>query len=30
YRIAGLAVEGRGKGEGPGEEPPVDVKGLLP
>jgi NADH-quinone oxidoreductase subunit I len=30
YREAGLAVEGKGKGEGPGEEAPVDVKGLLP
>ena len=30
YREAGLAVGGRGKGEGENEEPPVDVKGLLP
>jgi len=30
YRTAGLAVGGKGKGEGTNEEPPVDVKGLLP
>jgi NADH-quinone oxidoreductase subunit I len=30
YREAGLAVEDKGKGEGPNENPPVDVKSLLP
>ena len=30
YRVAGLAVGGKGKGEAEDEEPPVDVKGLLP
>ncbi len=30
YRHAGLAIEGKGKGEGIDEEPPVDVKDLLP
>jgi len=30
YRISGAAVEGKGKGEGMDEEPPVDVKSLLP
>jgi NADH-quinone oxidoreductase subunit I len=30
YRIAGLAVGVKGKGEGQDEEPPVDVKALLP
>jgi NADH-quinone oxidoreductase subunit I len=30
YREAGLAWEGKGKGEGPNEEPPVDVKSLMP
>lgn len=30
YRVAGLAVGGKGKGEAENEEPPVDVKSLLP
>ncbi|MEN6615493.1 MAG: NADH-quinone oxidoreductase subunit NuoI [Syntrophorhabdus sp.] len=30
YRIAGLAVKGKAKGEGDEELPPVDVKTLLP
>src|SRR5512139_4061645 len=30
YSVAGLAVGGRDKGEGENEEPPVDVKSLLP
>jgi NADH-quinone oxidoreductase subunit I len=30
YRVSGLAVEGKGKGEAENEEPPVDVRSLLP
>jgi NADH-quinone oxidoreductase subunit I len=30
YKVAGIAVGGRGKGEGTEEEPPVDIKSLLP
>jgi NADH-quinone oxidoreductase subunit I len=30
YRVAGLAVSGKDKGEAKNEEPPVDVRSLLP
>lgn len=30
YKVAGLAIEGKGKGEAENEEKPVDVKSLLP
>ena len=30
YRVAGLAIAGKKKGEAEGEAPPVDVKSLLP
>jgi len=30
YRVAGLKIKGKDKGEGLNEEPPVDVKELLP
>jgi NADH-quinone oxidoreductase subunit I len=30
YRVAGLKIPGKDKGEGPHERPPVDVKSLLP
>lgn len=30
YRVAGLSIEGKDKGEAEGEEPPVDVRTLLP
>ena len=30
YRVSGVAIEGKGRGEGMDEEPPVDVKSLLP
>lgn len=30
YRVAGVAVGGKDKGEGAGEDPPVDVKSLMP
>jgi len=30
YRVAGLAVKGKDKGEAKNESPPVDVKSLLP
>jgi NADH-quinone oxidoreductase subunit I len=30
YRVAGVAIKGKGKGEGHKEQPPVDVRGLLP
>ena len=30
YRVAGLAIEGKDKGEADNEDPPVDVRGLLP
>jgi NADH-quinone oxidoreductase subunit I len=30
YRVSGLALEGKGKGEGLNEEPPTDILSLLP
>jgi NADH-quinone oxidoreductase subunit I len=30
YRVAGLAIEGKDKGEAESERPPVDVKSLMP
>jgi NADH-quinone oxidoreductase subunit I len=30
YRVAGLAIGGKGKGEAEREQPPVDVRSLLP
>jgi NADH-quinone oxidoreductase subunit I len=30
YRVAGLAVRGKDKGEAENESPPVDVRGLMP
>ena len=30
YKVAGLGIKGKAKGEGENEEPPVDVKSLLP
>lgn len=30
YRLSGVAIPGKDKGEAEGEEPPVDIKGLLP
>jgi NADH-quinone oxidoreductase subunit I len=30
YRIAGMAVGGKDKGEAENEEPPVDIRGLMP
>jgi NADH-quinone oxidoreductase subunit I len=30
YRVAGLAIGGKGKGEAENEAPPVDLKSLLP
>ncbi len=30
YKVAGIEIGSRGKGEGAGERPPVDVKSLLP
>ena len=30
YRVAGVAVGGKGKGQAENEEPPVDIRGLLP
>lgn len=30
YRVAGVAISGKGKGEAEGEEPPVDIRSLLP
>jgi NADH-quinone oxidoreductase subunit I len=30
YRVAGLAIKGKDKGEGQKEDPPVDVKNLMP
>ena len=30
YRVAGLAIGGKGKGEAEHEEAPVDVRGLMP
>jgi NADH-quinone oxidoreductase subunit I len=30
YRVAGLAIRGKGKGEAENEEPPIDVRSLMP
>ena len=30
YRVAGLAIGGKDKGEAENEEPPLDVRGLMP
>jgi NADH-quinone oxidoreductase subunit I len=30
YRVAGLAIAGKGKGEAAREEPPADIRGLMP
>jgi NADH-quinone oxidoreductase subunit I len=30
YRVAGLAISGKDKGEAENESPPVDVRSLLP
>jgi NADH-quinone oxidoreductase subunit I len=30
YRVAGLSIGGKDKGEGENEEPPVDPRGLMP
>ena len=30
YRVAGMAIEGKDKGEAANEAPPVDVRSLLP
>jgi NADH-quinone oxidoreductase subunit I len=30
YRVAGLAIKGKGKGEAENEKPPVDVRSLMP
>jgi NADH-quinone oxidoreductase subunit I len=30
YRVAGLAIGGKDKGEGENEQPPVDVRSLMP
>ena len=30
YKVAGLAIDGKGKGEAENEKPPVDVRGLMP
>jgi NADH-quinone oxidoreductase subunit I len=30
YRVAGMSISGKEKGEGENEEPPVDVKSLMP
>jgi len=30
YRVAGLAIGGKDKGEAENEEPPVDVRSLMP
>jgi NADH-quinone oxidoreductase subunit I len=30
YKVAGIEIDGRGKGEGGTEKPPVDVKSLIP
>jgi NADH-quinone oxidoreductase subunit I len=30
YKVAGVAIGGKGKGDAENESPPVDVKGLLP
>ena len=30
YRVAGMSIQGKDKGEAEQEEPPVDIKSLLP
>jgi len=30
YRVAGLAIGGKDKGQAENEEPPVDVRSLMP
>jgi NADH-quinone oxidoreductase subunit I len=30
YRMAGMAIDGKDKGQGDGEDPPIDVRGLMP
>jgi len=30
YRVAGVAIKGKGKGESENEAPPLDIRGLLP
>ena len=30
YRVAGLSIKGKGKGDGSNEEKPVDPKSLMP
>ncbi len=30
YNVAGLSIKGKDKGEAENEEPPVDVRGLMP
>jgi NADH-quinone oxidoreductase subunit I len=30
YRVAGLSIHGKGKGESENEEPPADLKSILP
>ena len=30
YRVAGLAVRGKAKGEAENEQPPVDIRTLMP
>jgi NADH-quinone oxidoreductase subunit I len=30
YRVAGVSIGGKGKGEGPGESAPVDTRDLMP
>ena len=30
YKVAGLSIQGKGKGESEQEEPPVDVKSVMP
>lgn len=30
YRVAGVSIEGKGKGEAENEAPPVDLRGLMP
>ena len=30
YKLSGLAIGGKGKGEAENEEPPIDIRGLMP
>jgi len=30
YRVAGLAIRGKDKGEAENEEPPIDIRTLMP